>query len=163
MQTLLLNLHRVAMAEGHLPRQWSICADNTRKETKNQVTMWFIVWLLCALDGTSLWKVDVLFLLVGHTHNKLDRFFSRIAVALAGRDYFTVVGMLRLLRQHLTYCQAQSDHLSQVWGWKELLQHRCAAGLRNMDPVHAFRFYRSDGIHVQWKQWCTDEAWCKPV
>ena len=41
--TLLLNLHRVAMAEGHLPRQWSICADNTRKETNIQITMRFIV------------------------------------------------------------------------------------------------------------------------
>ena len=73
--TLLLNLHRVAMEEGHLPTHWSICADNTRKETQNQYTMWFLVWLLCALDSTPLWRIDVLFLLVGHTHNKLDRFF----------------------------------------------------------------------------------------
>ena len=161
--TLLLNLHRVAMAEGHLPRQWSICADNTRKETKNQIAMWFIVWLLCALHDTPLWTIDVLFLLVGHTHNKLDRFFSRIAVALAGRDYITVTGMLRQMREHLTYCDVKSDHLSQVWGWKGLLEHQCTASMRNLDPVHAFRFSRSDGIYVQWKQWCTDEAWGKPI
>ena len=53
---------------------WSICAENTRKETNKQYTMWFIVWLLCAVDSTPLWRIDVLLLLVGHTHNKLDSF-----------------------------------------------------------------------------------------
>jgi hypothetical protein len=70
--TFLWNLHRVAKEEGFLTTHWSICADNTRKETNNQYTMWFLVWLLCALDSTPLWRIDVLFLLVGHTHNKLE-------------------------------------------------------------------------------------------
>ena len=73
--TLLLDLHRVAMEEGHLPKHWSIGADNTRKETKNQTTMWMLIWLLCVLADTPLWMIDVIFLMVGHTHNKLDRFF----------------------------------------------------------------------------------------
>ena len=73
--SLLLNLHQTAMEEGHLPKHWSIGADNTRKETKNQTTMWMLVWLLCALEDTPLWMIDVVFLMVGHTHNKLDRFF----------------------------------------------------------------------------------------
>ena len=42
-----------------------------------------------------MWEVEVIFLLLGHTHNKLDRFFSRVAVALAGRDYFTVSGNVK--------------------------------------------------------------------
>ena len=74
--SLLLNLHQTAMEEGHLPKHWSIGADNTRKETKNQTTMWMLVWLLCALAETPLWMIDAVFLMVGHTHNKLDRFFS---------------------------------------------------------------------------------------
>ena len=63
--SLLLNLHQVAMKEGHLPKHWSIGADNTRKETKNQITMWMLVWLLCALEDTPLWMIDVIFLMVG--------------------------------------------------------------------------------------------------
>ena len=161
--SLMWDLHQVAMDEGHLPRRWSVCADNTRKETKNQYTMWFFVWLLCALCDTSLATIDVLFLLVGHTHNKLDRFFSRLAVALAGRDYFTVVGMIRLLQESLKYCRVESGHLSQVWGFKELMAHRCTATMHNLDPVHAFRFSRSGGIYMQWKQWATDLEWSKPV
>ena len=73
--SLLLNLHQVAVEERHLPKHWSIGADNTRKETNNQTTMWMLVWLLCALEGTPLWMVDAIFLMEGHTHNKLDRFF----------------------------------------------------------------------------------------
>ena len=159
---LLLNLHEVAMKEGHLPKRWTIGADNTRKETKNQTTMWMLVWLLCALADTPLWTIDVIFLLVGHTHNKLDRFFSRLAVALAGRDYFTVVGMLRIMVRSLS-CDVDTAHLSQVWGWKELQENQYVSKLHNLDPVHAFRYYRSGGIYMQWKQWCTDEDWCRPV
>ena len=85
--------------------------------------MWFLVWFLCALDSTPLWRIDVLFLLVGHTHNKLDRFFARISVALAGRGYFTVVGMLQQLQSILSHCPVKSNHLRQVWAWKELVGH----------------------------------------
>ena len=36
--------------------------------------------------------------------------------------------------------------------------------MHNLDPAHAFRFTRSDdGIHMQWKQWCTDENWSRPI
>ena len=109
--------------------------------------MWFLVCLLCALGNTPLWRIDVLFLLVGHTQ-QVGYILSRI-VALAGRDYFTVVGMLRQLRSSLLHCTAKSNHLSQVWAWKELMGHPCTRGMRNLDPVHAFRFERSDGIYVQ--------------
>ena len=98
-----------------------------------------------------------------HTHNKLDILFSRIAVAMAGRDYFTVVGMLRQLQSSLSHCTLQPNRLSQVWAWKGLMEHPCAHGMRNLDTVHAFRFERSGGIYVQWKQWCTDEAWGKRI
>lgn len=163
---ILQNLHEVAMREGHLPKAFTIGADNTRKETKNQICMWFLVWLLCALSDTPLWMIDVVFLLVGHTHNKLDRMFSRIAVALRGQDYYTVVGMLRKVRDMLMYCRLHDGHLAQVWRWKTLLADPLpgsSRGMHNLDPAHAFRFTRNDGIYMQWKQWCTDESWSTPV
>lgn len=162
--TILQNLHNVALEEGHLPNTLVIAADNTRKETKNQTTMWFLIWLLCALNGSSLCRIEVIFLLVGHTHNQLDRFFSRLGAAIAGQDYFTVEGMFDMVKAHVKYCQIKSGHLAQVWGWKQLLQHEATHGMHNLDPAHAFRYSRStDGIHMQWKQWCTDETWSKEV
>ena len=68
---ILQNLHEAAMCEGHLPTEYIVGADNKRKETK-QYTMWFFVWLLCALSECPLSTITVVFLLVGHTHNKLD-------------------------------------------------------------------------------------------
>ena len=65
--------------------------------------MWMIVWLLCVLAGTPLWMIGVVFLVVGHTHNNIDRVFCVVVktVALASRDYFTVVGMLRQIAASL--------------------------------------------------------------
>jgi hypothetical protein len=94
-----------------------------------------------------------------HTKIWIDSF----TVALAGRDYFTVVGMLRQLQSSLSHCTVKSNHLSQVWAWKELMGHPCTRGMRNLDPAHAFRFERSGGIYAQWKQWCTDESWGKNI
>ena len=83
-------------------------------------------------------------------------------MALAGRDYFTVVGMLSQMTASVA-CDVKTGHLSQVWGWKEISEHRCWSRMRNLDPAHAFMFFRASGIYLQWKQWCTDEDWCKPV
>ena len=83
-------------------------------------------------------------------------------MALAGRDYFTIVGMLAQIKASVA-CDVESGHLSQTWGWKQLQEHKCCPTMRNLDPAHAFRFYRSGGIYMQWKQWCTDEQWCRPV
>ena len=161
--TILQNLHDIAIHEGHLPECFTIGADNTRKETKNQITMWFLIWLLCTLQNTVLSSVEVMFLLVGHTHNKVDRFFSRIAVALAGRDYFTVPGMLAKVQHHLRYCETRSGHLGQTWKWKDMLNLDKVCPMHNLDPVHHFKFSRSNGIYMQWKQWCTDDGWTKPL
>lgn len=161
---ILWNLHATALEEQHLPTTLVIAADNTRKETKNQTTMWFLIWLLCALNGTALCQIEVIFLLVGHTHNQLDRFFSRLGAAIAGQDYFTVPGMLEMVRANVKHCKTKSGHLAQVWGWKALLEHEATKRMHNLDPVHAFRYIRSPaGIHMQWKQWCTDETWSKPL
>ena len=124
--------------------------------------MWFLIWLLCALSDSPLRCINVIFLLVGHTHNKLDRMFSRISVALRGKDYFTVEGMLRRVRESM-HSHVHASHLAQVWQWKGLTEGDMPGATRrmhNLDPVHAFRFTRDPGgIWMQWKQWCTDDSW----
>ena len=162
---ILQNLHEVAMSEGHLPEEFYIGAD-TPKETKNPYTFWFMIFLLCALDDTSLRVICVVFLLVGHTHNKLDRLLSRISVALRGKDYFTVVGLLARVRESLRSVDLRSSHLGQVWQWKALCEGDMPGNkyrMHKLSTAHAFRFSRDNGIFMQRKQWSTDEAWSKPV
>ena len=61
-------------------------ADNRAKDTNNKFTCWSLMWLLCVLSETVLWSVMLTFLLVGHTHDMVDRIFSRLKVVLRGRN-----------------------------------------------------------------------------
>ena len=72
---MMLNLWEKACAEQQLPEEWVVGADNIPKETKNKFVMWGFMWLLCVLSDTHLSSSIMCFLLVGHTHDKIDRFF----------------------------------------------------------------------------------------
>ena len=52
--------------------------------------MIFVLWLLCAVGGkTALQEVTLEFPMVGHTHAEIDRFLSRVMVALKGKTFCT--------------------------------------------------------------------------
>ena len=93
LSTILLNFHEVALREGHVPEELILGTDNTAKETKSKFFGWFCMWLLCIMVDTPLWGLLLVCLIVGHTHDEIDRIFSRVKVALAGRDYYTVEGL----------------------------------------------------------------------
>ena len=87
-------------------------------------------------------------------------------MALRGKDYFTVEGMLRQVRGTLWHTLLHSSHLAQVWQWKTLAEGDMPGGARRMHhlaPAHAFRLSLDNGVWMQWKQWTTDEEWPKPV
>ncbi len=163
---ILENLWDVSRTEGHLPEDFYIGADNTYKETKNQHMINFLVWLLCVLERTPLRTITLCFLMVGHTHDALDRFFSRLVMALRGRNWITVEEMLGKLRQGLSYTTVRHGHLRQVWAWKELLRPDALG----QHPLHGLRFVhcielsrRNHGIAIRWKQWLSDTTWSEPV
>ena len=106
--------------EGHLPEELIIGSDNTAKETKNKYFCWWCMWFLCVMRHTVLWGLLLVCLLVGHTHDEIDRLFSRIKVALAGHDYFTVIEMLDEITAGLPGFRLHTGHLSHVWAWKEM-------------------------------------------
>lgn len=160
---ILMNLHAVACAEGHLPDVFYIGADNTYKETKNRHTLWFEIWLLCVLRHTNLYQINNTFLMVGHTHDALDRFFSRFVAAISGHDFYTVEELFEIANRNLNYCTLKTGHLSQVWHWKELAANPLTHDISGLGQVHAIRLFRSDGIYMQWKQWMTSEDWSAPV
>ena len=89
--------------------------DNTPKETSSRNCFWGFIWLLCVLGETCLWSVLMNFRIVGHTHDKLDRFFSRLKKALFDHDYFTVAEMLNVLITGLKSFNVSSSHLSRRW------------------------------------------------
>ena len=162
--TFLLNLWEAAMKEGHLCEEMIINADNTAKETKNNTMMWMLIWLLCVLPAHSpLLSFLLCFLIVGHTHNKVDRMFSRLKVALSGHDFFTPEQLMQTVIAGMPGWDISHSHLTRVWAWKDLkeLQITPFVGFRLVHCMHIFR--KPTGIWVKWKQYLTCEKWSKPV
>ena len=60
-------------------------------------------------------------LIVGHTHSKADRFFSRIRAALNGHHYFTMMQFIEILIKGLPGFNVHFSHLNVVWNWRDEL------------------------------------------
>ena len=162
--TLLLNLHDRAIKEQTIPEELFINADNTPKETKNNTCIDFAIWLLIVLQMSPLHSIVFLFLLVGHTHNKLDRFFSRIKIALTGRTYYTMDEMINTLHDAISGFTFDFQHLSDVWDFKEMEKACDLPHIRSLERVHAINVFRHGGcICVKWKQYLTSDTWSKPI
>ena len=124
--------------------------------------IWFLVWLLCVLDGTNLQNICLVFLMVGHTHDALDRFFSKIVMALRGKSWITPEDMLDIIKTTLRWTTVRSGHLASVWAWKELLtdEGSPAKEISNLRCVHHLELQRTEeGVRMRWKQWMTDTEW----
>ena len=140
---LLLNLHEVVMKEGHLPEEFIVGADNTPNETKNSITMSWAVCLLCCLMDTPLWSISFTFLLVGHTHDSLDRLFSRLSVPLTGRNYHTVEQMWNIITTRLESYDLNISHVTDVWAFKELRDQRVGmAEIKGIRYPHVRSIFR---------------------
>jgi hypothetical protein len=160
---VLQNLHEMCLKEQTVPSEFIVGADNTPKETKNSIFITFVCWMLCALERTPLWSVLMGFLLVGHTHDALDRFFSRLAVSLSGHDFYTVDEMLATARKGLPSFRFAASHLAQVWAWKELQQQGVMPAISKLRNVHCLNIFRNRGIWIKWKQYMTDDTWSRPI
>ena len=81
MSTFLLNFHEAVLLEKRVPEELYLGADNTPKETKNKYGCWWCMWLLCLMlmNNVPLHSICMMFLLVGHTHDDIDRFLFEVA------------------------------------------------------------------------------------
>ena len=105
----------------------------------------------------------MLFLIVGHTHDKIDRLFSRLKIALRGHDFDTVETVMKILTDGLPGFSFDWAHLSRVWDWTSLNRLDLPPFV-GMSRAHALNFYRSNGgIYVKWKHYLTSEEWSRLV
>jgi hypothetical protein len=71
-------------AKGHkIPKTLFLQLDNTAKQCKNRYLMGYLAYLV---QRKIFAKVIVSFLPVGHTHEDIDQFFSRLSVHLRSHD-----------------------------------------------------------------------------
>lgn len=130
---ILETLMMVRLQLGTLPKKLIIHADNTTKETKNLTVLFFIVWLLAHARNTPLREVWVVFLMVGHTHDLVDQFFSRVSVALHGVDILNMSSLWQVLEQAMKNPPSHA-HLRDYYAFKSVQPRELTAA--TWGPIH---------------------------
>ena len=109
-------------------------------------------------------SICLVFLLVGHTHDAIDRFFIRLRVAIAGRDYRTVAALMKLIVDGLPGFNVRHSHLHTVWGWKDMKNQLKLPTMIGLRRVHAMDFFTYQGaVYVKWKHYMTSDKWSRSV
>ena len=84
--------------QGHkpLPRKLYLELDNSAKDNKNKYIMAF----LSLLTARGVFKeIQVGFLLVGHTHEDIDAYFSHLSKALKSKNTFVLADLMKAFMQ----------------------------------------------------------------
>ena len=106
----------------------------------------------------------LVFLIVGHTHHEVDRFFSRVKVAMTGQDYFTREAMMAVLYKNLRDMKFDDSHLTTVWDWEGAEKAIGLPRTQHMQRVHGINIFRQHGgVYMKWKQYLTSEGWSRPI
>jgi hypothetical protein len=160
---ILRNLRRANLCSNRLPERLTVSADNTVKETKNNTTLCFFIWLLCYFANSNLWCVRTVYKMVGHTHDNLDRFFSRVAMALRGRSYISQSEMQDIVSRTLSSYRIAWSHSNNSYNFESTIRQQLGLHVKRLRNLHDVEIFRTDGgIFMRWKQWMTDEAWSLP-
>ncbi len=149
---------------GCMPRRVVIKADNTVKETKNTVTLFWAAWLLAQLWTSRLESIEFAYLVVGHTHDLIDTMFSFVARALHGQDYLSVPQMFDILQERMNKPPLW-HHLQDVFQWRDNQpQHLSALEIKGITVPHHVCISKSNsGITLRAKRWLTDAEWEPPI
>lgn len=166
--SIMLQVMRMIRASfGTLPRKLVWAADNTSKETKNTICAFFFVWCLANLAG-EVDEIQTAYLMTGHTHNEVDRWFSYAMRALSGETYFTLENMFSILEAKLSHPPVWV-HARDVYNFRDR-EHRPAGvnvdaqHVRGIAAPHHFRFLldAAGNCIVQTKRWLSDLSWSQP-
>lgn len=151
---------------GRLPTRVVLGADNTFKESKNTIMLYFCVWALSNLKGSGLVYLELAFLMTGHTHGPVDAWFAYAMRALLGLSYANLEAMIGHLQQRMPHPPFW-QHSRDIYEWKDSRPAWCKLTSQYVKGVgwpHAFRMYLDDAgsCLIQTKRWLTDEHWSTP-
>ena len=143
-----------------LPKNLYLQLDNFAKDNKNQYLMAF----LSLLTARGVFKeIQVGFLLVGHTHEDIDAYFSHLSKALKSKNTFVVADLMKAFMesQELSFLP---EFIQEVGDFKSFVKGYLYSGatkLIGLEEMHLFRFYvESDGNPVmKYKKSAVDLSW----
>eukprot|EP00873_Tetraselmis_striata_P012646 jgi/Tetstr1/432910/TSEL_022250.t1 len=114
--------------------------DNTVRENKNRNVAALCNWLV------SIGICDVIhlvFLPVGHTHERVDHIFSRISIALSRSSAYTIEAFLDLVAKAFSPTPEISE-LSFSLDFSEWLRPHFQDHIQDISKPHKFEFTRDD-------------------
>ena len=84
-------------------------------------------------------------------------------VAIAGRDYYSVAGLMQLIVDGLPGFNLRHSHLHTLWAWKNMDVDLKLPRFKGLRRVHVVNFFRYQGaVYVRWKHYMTSEEWSRP-
>eukprot|EP00058_Branchiostoma_floridae_P020703 XP_002606193.1 hypothetical protein BRAFLDRAFT_92067 [Branchiostoma floridae] len=157
---LLATLRMVSrMYDNKLPATLFLQMDNCWRECKNKFVFAFLGYLV--IRGIFK-EVQVGYLLVGHTHEDVDQFFSKIAHTLnKKRDATTVEELMHAIGQSFPNVKAwEMDALLDIKAFlgdvsNDMEQHSCP---------HLYRFTadHEKKLITEYKNYASDDGWRLP-
>ena len=149
----IVNLRKRPEYAKGLPPVFYLQLDNTTKQCKGR---WVMAYLAMLVDSGVFKKVLVSFLPVGHTHEDIDQFFSRIAVQLRCRDAHSRLALSEVIgesyRKHFGDPYViHWDRVGNISGW---LGNRVKP-MEDITAYHQFRLMmNSEGkVSLQARRW----------
>ncbi|XP_066302145.1 uncharacterized protein [Branchiostoma lanceolatum] len=157
---LMKILQDVATANGgHLPpvHVLYLQLDNCYRENKNC----YVLAFCCELVPQKIVrKVKLSFLVVGHTHEDVDQFFSRISTTLKRSEATTLPELIETIEKSYTPAP-EAFQLKHVGDYKEWLSDELENIYGHSVP-HCFKFIMEPGANqptILYKDYSTDRSW----
>ncbi|KAL3675438.1 hypothetical protein R1sor_025386 [Riccia sorocarpa] len=140
-----------------LPPNLYIQLDNSAKDNKN----WAMMAFCSELVGRGCCKmITMSFLVVGHTHEDVDAFFSKVNAAQAGKDIESLPHFPAVV-YHAQSSKAYPRVIQEVADYKEHVKDYMEKITGQSAPV-AIRFYMRDNIPVYQVQEKYGGEWVPP-
>ncbi|KAL3692157.1 hypothetical protein R1sor_005808 [Riccia sorocarpa] len=140
-----------------LPPNLYIQLDNSAKDNKN----WAMMAFCSELVARGCCKmITMSFLVVGHTHEDVDVFFSKVNAAQAGKDIESLPHFLAVV-YHAQSSKAYPRVIQEVADYKEHVKDYMEKITGQSAPV-AIRFYMRDNIPVYQVQENYGGEWVPP-
>ena len=135
---------------GKLPPVLLLQLDNTTKSCKGR---WLLAWLALLVHSRAFNKILVSFLPVGHTHEDIDQFFSRISKTLRKTGAHSRIMLAERIKQAYTHGGVPPvvSHWESVGNMSGWLEGRVKA-LTDMTAFQQFRLFRSSSDEKVWLQ-----------
>ena len=135
--------------DGKLPSVLYLQLDNTSKQCKGRFMIGFLGYLI--LKGVFR-RIMLSFLPVGHTHEDIDQFFSRLATYLSCHDAANIDELhdaIRRCYQTKAGVRAQTAHWDRCANFSEWIDPFLTK-YKGISRFRQFRFYMKDSaVHVQ--------------